>query len=330
MPLNPDNWFLRVGKQTAVVLAVLALAGLITSPVESRSWNEVKKLQPEMNLSDVEDALGQGMVLGLLGGMRTIIADFVFLRANYFWERKDRPNTEALIALTTSIDPRPMFFWLNGARMISYDIPVWRVRERGEWEDVPEAVRDRIFAEQAARGIAMMDRAAQFHPDDYRVPLEKAQIYLNKLEDLEEAAKYYKEVSEMPDAPYFAARIYAELLRRQGREQEAYAFLKDLYAELPPPNESAIAARDVVLERIRELEHELDVPLIERLPQEPNEPIYDFEETGLGSPDFSFGLPGTEPEPEPQPEPAMEQYNLHDHDHHGHDHDHDHDHGHAH
>jgi len=264
MPIDRNHWFIRAAARTAVTAAVLAIAGLATSPIERRAWGEVKRLQPELNLADVEEALGQGMVLGLLGGMRTIIADFVFLRANYYWERRDRTNTEALVALTTSIDPRPLFFWINGARMIGYDVPVWRIKERGGFDEVPQVVQDEIFAEQGRRALAMMDRAARFHPDDYRIPLEKGQLYLNKLKDLETAAEYYRQVGEMEDGPYFASRIYAELLRRMGRLEEAYAFLKDLHRELPPPSVEPRAARNVVLERIRELEDELEIAEHER------------------------------------------------------------------
>lgn len=284
MAMARDSWFHRTGRRLLVAGAALLGAGMITSPLQDQVWGEVKTFQPELNLVDVEDALGQGMVLGLLGGFRTLLADFVFLRVNHHWEKRDRPNTEALIALTTAIDPRPMFFWLNGARMVAYDIPVWRVRERGGWDDLPEAVKDRIFAEQAERGLAMMDRAAKFHPDDYRVPLEKAQIYNNKLKDYESAARLYREAAEMPDAPYFTARIHAELLRDLGRPGEAYDYLRELYPTLPTMQENPAGGRDVVLERLRDLEAELDLPPIQRLPRQPVEavsPAAAFDEHGL-------------------------------------------------
>lgn len=283
MPFDRDSWIMRTGRRLVVVAAVLFALGLGLSPLQNRVWGEVKSFQPEMNLGDVEEALGQGVVIGLLGGFRTLIADFVYLRASYYWEKRDRPNTEALLALTTSIDPRPMWFWLNAARIISYDIPVWRIRERGKWEDVPEAYRKHIYAEQVARTMALLDRAEKYHPDDIRIPLERARIYYDKTQNYEQAAKYYKQVTEMPDAPYYAARIYANALDKLGRTREAYYFLRDIYPTLPPSNVEPAASREVVLQRIREFEEDLDLPSIERFPrQDIEQPEEDFNPTTFG------------------------------------------------
>ena len=66
----------------------------------------------------------------------------------------------------------------------------------------------------------------------------------------------------MPDAPYYAARIYAELLRRLGRPRDAYVWLRHLHATLPPDDEAAMPG--VVLQRIRDLEGVLAIPPGER------------------------------------------------------------------
>ena len=66
----------------------------------------------------------------------------------------------------------------------------------------------------------------------------------------------------MPDAPYYAARIHAELLKRLGRPWEAYAWLRQLHPTLPPGEEAAGAK--VVLGRIRDLERILEIPEKER------------------------------------------------------------------
>lgn len=309
---------MRTGRRLAVTGAVLLVLGLALSPLQSRVWGEVKSFQPEMKLADVEEALGQGVVIGLLGGFRTLIADFVYLRASHYWEKRDRANTEALLALTTAIDPRPMWFWLNGVRMISYDIPVWRIRERGKWEEVPPAIRDRIYEEQVERAMAMLDRAEKFHPNDNRIPLERARIYYDKTQNYELAAKYYKQVMEMPDAPRYAARIYANALDKLGRTREAYYFLRDLYPTLPPSEVEPAASREVVLERIREFEEDLDLPSFERFPMQ------DIE---APSEEFNLAPMGAQPR---QPEggiaepivPDMTPLPNHDgHSHDGHSHD---------
>ncbi len=85
--------------------------------------------------------------------------------------------------------------------------------------------------------------------------IERANIELHRLHDLAAAAESYRQASQQPDAPYYAARIEAELLRRIGRKAEALACLTELYPRLPAADENAGAA--LVLSRIRSLEVEL-------------------------------------------------------------------------
>ncbi|WOO41194.1 hypothetical protein [Rubellicoccus peritrichatus] len=320
---DKDSWLWRKGRVGVIAVLTLFLVGLLTSTFERPIWKEVKATQPELNLREVEGALGQGLVIGLIGGFRTIIADFLFIRANGFWEKRDRPKTEAMLNLVTAIDPRPMFFWLNGARMMAYDMPAWEMRDLGGYDEVPKSVENKIKAEYAQLGLDYIAKAEAFHPNDFRVPLEKAQIYLNRLNDTEAAATYYKEVTEMEDAPYYANRIYAEMLKRSGRPEEAYRYLVELYPTLP--TDDFRASQDVVLERIRELEEQLNVPSFKRFPVQPK-----YEDvTGkfqIATPRGMMPLDsvsgGAADEIEFKVVPDMPPPSSHDHDHHGHDHDH--------
>ncbi len=270
--LNKDSWWWRKGRVLVIAALVLALTGSFTRLWDGAAWDAVRERQPELNLASVEDALGQGMIIGLLGGFRTLIADMLFINANVHWQNKDRPKTETLLRMVTAVDPRPMFFWLNGARMIGYDMPVWRVQELGGFDEVPKALKDQIWADYAHRAMHFIEGAKEFHPEDYRVPLEIAQIYNNRLEDKEKAAEWYLETTRYPDAPFFVARIHAELLRQAGREREAYNYLRNLYSTLPDDN--PMATKPVVLGRIRDLEESLDLPAFQRLPLQAEERWY--------------------------------------------------------
>ena len=91
--------------------------------------------------------------------------------------------------------------------------------------------------------------------------VEQANIELNKLGDVAAAAASYRRAWEQPGGPYYAARIYAELLRLQGKNAEAYAWLRALHPQLPADDEAAVAP--LVLSSIRELERTLAVPAAE-------------------------------------------------------------------
>lgn len=252
------------------LLLILLLLGLLTRPLEAPAWKHVKAGQPEMNLEAIEGALGQGLVVGVLGGFRAILADFLWIRTNTIWERRDRVKLDAMVRLVTTLDPRPEFFWINGSRMIAYDVPSWRIREEGGYSVVPEARQQAIDLEQAEQGLDLIDEALEFHPGRAKLYLEKGQIYLNRLKDAPNAAKWFLIASQQEDAPYYAARIYAELLRKQGKDEEAYAFLKNLHTTLP---NVPYAQKDIILERIRELENTLKVPFWKRFQPAAVEPV---------------------------------------------------------
>jgi tetratricopeptide (TPR) repeat protein len=254
--------FLRSARTGLLVIAGLMGAGVAVRPLEAPAWEDVRSRQPSLRLGSIKDALGQGVTVGLLGGFRAIVADFFWIRTNYFWEKYDLPATQTAIKLVTAIDPRPTYFWLNGSRMIAYDMPNWRVDQAGGYDKVPETVKLRFDQEQSEVAIRYLGEAFGFHPENPLIRLEIANVYLNRLKDTATAAEHYAKAAEHPDAPYYAARIYAELLRKMHRPADAYAYLCALYPKLPADNPQAMKV--VVLERIRELETELGMAPAER------------------------------------------------------------------
>lgn len=251
-----------------VVLLVLALAGVVTRPLENPAWVIVRAEQPALRLESIQGALGQGVTAGLLGGFRAIVADFFWIRANVGWADSDLPATQTLIKLVTTIDPRPQFFWINGANIIAYDMPHWRIIEAGGYEVVPESEQRRFDREQAALALRLLKEGFVYHPHAVALYVCQANIQLNRSKDIAAAAESYRLAALQPGAPYFAARVYGELLRRMGRKQEAYLWLKQLYPTLPKasdlgrasPAQIEMAMADIVLGRIRELEKELHIP----------------------------------------------------------------------
>lgn len=252
-----------------IVVAVLGATGVAIRPFEEPAWQFARAQQPAMKLDSLQGALGQGVTVGLLGGFRAIVADFFWIKTNAVWETNDVPATQTFIKLVTAIDPRPIYFWINGARMIAYDMPHWRIAAAGGYRAVSQSEQRRFDEEQSAIGIKYLNEAFGHHPDAALLHIEIANIYLNRLKDNASAAEAYRKAAARPGAPFYAARIYAELLRRMGRKAEAYEWLKRLYPTLPKSVdrekgiteftvESAMAP--VVLARIRELESELNIP----------------------------------------------------------------------
>ena len=201
--------------------------------------------------------LGRGSSIAVLGGYRALAADLLWLETYLAWAAGDRAATQALIRLVTTVDERPVAFWLNGARMIAFDLAQWRLNEAARDGVVAAAAQRRIHEEQTEAAVELLLEARRFHPRDAAICIELANVELYGRADVAAAARWYRVAAELPQAPYCAARVHGELLERQGRSTEAYAWLRRLHPTLPPGEPEAMAG--IVLARIRRLERTLSV-----------------------------------------------------------------------
>lgn len=252
----PDTKKLRL--LLAVLLGLGASGAALDATLARPVWSAMRARQPALRLESAAVGLGQGVTLALLGGFRALVADVTWLRMYVLWERRDLPGCEALLQLVGTLDPRPLEFWLNGARILAYDFAAWRIESAGGYDRVPVEVQGQIEREQGTLALRHLDAAMQFHPESAELWIERGSLLLNRLREIDAAAESYRRAWAQPRAPYYAARLHAELLRRSGRKAEALAFLLTLHPTLPGADEGAAADR--VFERIQELERELGVP----------------------------------------------------------------------
>jgi len=192
---------------------------------------------------------GRGGVMAVLGGLRAAVAGGCWLRANLAWEQRNAEAVQAWLELTVASDERPAYFWLNGARMMAYDVPEWLPSR------APAAVRQRAAEQQAQRAIRFLEKGLRWHGADAGLYVEMANIHLRRRGDPGSAARCYRLAADQPGAPYYAARIHAVLLCQLGRPEEALAWLRRVLATLPPDDPAAQA--EVVRARIRLIEQEL-------------------------------------------------------------------------
>jgi hypothetical protein len=98
---------------------------------------------------------------------------------------------------------------------------------------VTEAEWRAIREEQAQLALAHLAEAQRFHAERSALAIEAGNLHLNQRGDVAAAAAAYREAAGRSDAPDYAARIHAELLRRLGRETEALAWLREHHTGLP-------------------------------------------------------------------------------------------------
>lgn len=225
----PASWL----RGWTVVMLLLVWGWLIHS-AEEHLWQQVQAREPELKLNQTEGALGSGAIFALVGGFRSVMANFTWLQANMQWMEREPAATQALIELSVTLDPRPHVFWQDGARMLALDMPLWEVRQLEKIQGpLPEVARQQIFARYAALGLNLLDEGLRYHPNDPALLLDKAHICMVRLDDPIAAAEYYRQAAETPTPPPYAARIYASLLEKQGKQQTAINYLENYLSHLP-------------------------------------------------------------------------------------------------
>lgn len=185
-----------------------------------------------------------------LGGAGSeLLADGCWLRLNLAWERRDADAVRQWIGWAMAAAPERAYFRANAARMLAFDLPAWRAEHK---RDAPAAMRTQWRTAGAEEALRLL---AEARIQDAALVVEAANVALYALGDRARAAAFYRRAAELPDAPWHAGRIHAQLLRELGRDREAWEWLRAWLPRLPADDPAA--QRELVVQRIAELELEL-------------------------------------------------------------------------
>lgn len=240
--IDPSNWSESL-RGLVVVLIGGTTFSLLEPPVDSYAGKYRN-----------EDALAGSWVsvpeLNLLGGFREIAADFSWIAVYHAWQKRDVETLRQELAWATALNPDSTMFWLDGARMLGFDVAAWR-RE----ESVDVATHKLINCEQLDLAVSFLDLAQAMHPDRADYPVEQAVLHLRLANDARAAERALIRAQKCSDAPPYVARVRAELLVRMGRDREALEVLLHAWATLPPQDPRAML--EVIETRIREIRRRL-------------------------------------------------------------------------
>ena len=197
----------------------------------------------------VRGAIGEGVLWAVLGGYRSIVADFTWLKSYIAWERRDIPATMANISLATKLDPHNTLFWHMGGGMIAYDMPHWIINERPHTPLQQRHVREL----QGRQALEFLEEGLTFIPDSRRLQLNKALIYEKVFNDIDKELEAYS-LAAKGDAPLFILRDYAKKLEKAGRLDDALRELKRAEASADKTHLSY----KFLQEHIQEVENKLE------------------------------------------------------------------------
>jgi len=263
-----------------VGLIAALFVGVLLTPMEPRPSPLLAELgRGRLGSEGRTSYTDDGLLRSLPGGLRRLVAGYCWIRTYAAWEAGDGSAVIAGLEQTTRLDPGALHFWINGARMIAHDLPRWKLDTLGGEQSLPRAVCTQVQEEHAQAALRLLARAETFHPMTAVLAIEAGTLHWHGRRDLAAAVDAFERAMLCDDAPFYAFRIHAELLRMRGRPRDAYRSLCRFLSERRPwmnPNLSGVQSGfpdhpsasfrgrgdpqvEVVLKRIRQLEQELEI-----------------------------------------------------------------------
>ena len=221
-------------------VAIFIVASFLSYPLKKIAL----KNENTITTQSLEVAMNKGFLFGMLGGYRSLISDFVWLKAHLDWEKRNLAGCLSAMELATSIDPYMTTFWTQGAAIIAYDTPHWMLAK------LPKKARtDKLLntfkRKQAKLAIEFLDKALAMFPTNSSLILQKGQIAIS-VDDFKLAETCYEKLSNEPDPTVFARRVYAGILTQNGKFQKAIDVLQSILNE----TESDSPLRPILIQQI--------------------------------------------------------------------------------
>ena len=262
--------------------AIIALILGLWAPFKIIWEREIAREQSILRYGSVamtrqlRDELGQGLTIGVLSGMGSVVADLLWLDVEIAWEHQDWFKMGGYINLCTALQPRSITFW---------DIGGWHLA----WNASDSALEDPTLPElrrlKAARfwidkGLEIYKRGIENNPEHYKLWADTGLLYQSRLADrekrmgLNEAARkdyemagyYYSKANERADAPIFLERFPAYMYQNAGDDRAAYAEWCKLWNKLTPAQrDQPQHAKDKMEQNIQRLENKLAIPQEKRI-----------------------------------------------------------------
>jgi len=263
------------------ILLVLVVSGCLRAPFEHGLRQELRAsgFLPAMRGSSAVQDAGVQVMMGTLGGLRYMVATFLTLRANYYWEIQRWDKVLDTYRIVQILEPRNPDAWITGAWHCHSNAWAWYLQDDTRHSPVTRRLLARQWAE---KGKAMLREGSEWNPENPWILRDLANVYRERDHDLCQAAEYYRRASLTPGAPDFLHRIYGYLLSQCGQhDEEAFRVLRGIYDRglETIQRDGELTWKPSLIVELRNLEGRLQVPQEKRIPER-----FDPERFAIASP----------------------------------------------
>jgi tetratricopeptide (TPR) repeat protein len=258
----PLHLRLRRALLVALILGLWAPAKVVWELHIARAQNQLR-YQGLTLTRQLRDQLGQGLTIGVLSGMRSVVADFVWLEVTIAWENQEWFRMGGLINLCTALQPRFVTFWDIGAWQLAWNASVAATKDLSLPNPLRREKASRYWIDQ---GLVIYKRGIENNPESWRLWADTGLLYQQRLGDYATAAYYYGEAVKRPNCPTFYERFPAVMYGFAGDDWAAYEAWKALWERLTPAQRAEPRHRsDKIEQEIRRLEQKLSIPKQKRV-----------------------------------------------------------------
>ena len=247
-------------------LSLLALAMTLFGIAKLPAEREVARAHRELHFRtlnfdlELREKIGQFGFIAALSGLRSIVADALYIQAHVGWERAEWGRVLFFMRQVTTLQPRSVLFWDMAAWHMAWNAGTAALEDPSQ----PRlALRIKAQREYLQIGKEFLERGIMNNPERPELYESMARLYRDKYKDHEHAAEFFAKSAAQTGAPSYVKRFAVyELTQCPGREWEAYQRLHSLYhggedERLP-----------TLIRHLKELEVKLGIPLDQRIPND--------------------------------------------------------------
>jgi len=243
----------------AIAAFILVAAGLAPLKWKFERSIDANHLSSDVlhHAIDLRERVGQTAFIAILGGFRSVVADLLFIDGYFAWERVDWSHLLLRLRQVTMLQPHVTMFW---------DVAGWHMAWNASTAALNDtslsvAARKRLQREYIELGRDFLERGVANNPKNPKLYEALARLYRDKLNDHARASENFLRASRLPGCAAYDERSAAyELSYCEGREREAYDYLRALY------DRGEKERLPTLIARLRHLEEKLNISPTTRIP----------------------------------------------------------------
>lgn len=214
-------------------LATIVVAGIVRAPIEQALTEDLRQkdlLQEPLDL-EVRKKVGQGFWAVSLGGLRTLVATVLNLRAFSHFENYEWTQVADSYETIVQLAPHTAYYWDTGHWHMAYnaaayydrnDVGLPELRARAEWQ------------RWVKKGGAFLEEGVRQNPDSSVLWSRLGWLYIdpNKIRDYDRASEAFGKAVETGEALPYVRRFQAMAMARSDRYiDEALPLIRKIMAE---------------------------------------------------------------------------------------------------